>query len=179
MKKVFTLLFALYFFNAHAQTCTTTGFEICDSGATIRSDFRNAVQIEGTGAPLSIGAKYKYSNAVPELHLDAVVTINAIVNATMKDASNPGIDDDAAINELGVTASQVPLFAPRIAPDQILSCTNRSGYVEFTIRFYTHYNGNFAPADGTEIAVSNLNFLNYDLDGSTVGTDGWFKESGA
>jgi hypothetical protein len=179
MKKVFTLVFTLYFFCAHAQTCTTTGFETCDSGATIKSDFRNAVQIEGTGNPLSIGAKYKFSNAVPDLHLDAVVTINAIVNATMKDAGNPGIDDDAATNETGAAASQVALFAPHIAPDQILSCTNRSGYVEFTIRFYTHYNGNIAPADGTEIAISNLNFLNYDMDGSIVGTNGWFKETGA
>jgi len=179
MKKVFTLLFTISILSSRAQTCTTTGFETCDPGTTVSSDFRNAVQIAGTGNPLTVGAKYKFSDAVPGLHLDAVVTITAMVNATMKGATNPGIDDDAAVNESGTIASQAALFAPRIAPDQALGCTDRSGYVEFTLRFYTHYNGNAEPAIGSEIAVANLNFLNFDMDGLSVGSNGWFKETGA
>ncbi len=175
MKKVFTLLLVIAIFSAHAQTCTTTGFDMCDPATSVTTDFRNAVQITGTGSPLSAGSKYKFSNAVPALHLDAVITINAIVNATI----TGDIDDDGAVDETGVAASQASLFAPHITPDEALGCSNRSGYAEFTIQFYTHYNGNTIPAGGTEIAITNLNFLTLDIDGSATGINGWFKETAA
>lgn len=158
--------------------CTTTGFDICNPVTAVVSDFRNAVQINNTGAPLTAGAKYKFSNAIPSLYLDAVISIDAMVNATMAGANAPTIDDDNAADESGVPGTQMDLFAPRIAPDQALSCTDKWGYVEFTVKFYTHYNGNGAPLPGSEIAVSNLNFLHFDIDGFKQSNDGWFKETG-
>jgi hypothetical protein len=179
MKKIFTLLFTLSFACiSFAQTCTTSGFNICDPATSVSSDFRNAVQIPGTGSPLSIGSKYKFNNAVPSLGLDAVITINDIVNATMTYGGNTHIDDDGIANETGVSGSGASFFSPRIAPDQNLSCADRSGYVEFTIQLYTHYNGNSIPTAGTEMAIRNLNFLNFDMDGFLVGNNGWFKETG-
>ena len=179
MKKIFTLL--VVFFTtviSFAQTCTTSGFEVCTPGTAVSSDFKNAVQITGTGNPLTAGAKYKFNYAVPLLNLDAVITIDAIVNATIIPAGNSNsIDDDGVVNETNA-ASQASLFSPRIAPDQALSCTNRSGYIEFSVKFYTHYTGNGAPITGTEMAVANLNFLNFDMDGFTTGNDGWYKEIG-
>lgn len=173
MKQVFTLLLVAIIGGAQAQTCTSNGFEICNPGSALSTDFRNAIQITGTGQPLSVGAKYKFSNAVPGLHLDAVITIDAIVNATLKG----NLDDDNATDETGVAASQASLFAPHIAPDETLSCFNRTGYVEFTLQFFTHYNGNAAPVKGTEIALANINLLNFDIDGMAVGTNGKFKET--
>ena len=179
MKKIFTLSFTLLaLISLNAQVCTTSGFDVCDAGTGVVSDFRNAVQIAGTGAPLTVGAKYKFNNAIPSLNLDAVISIDAIVNATMAGAASPGIDDDGAADESGSASSQIALFAPRIAPNQMLSCSNKSGYVEFTVKFYAHYSGNAMPTNGTEIAVSNLNFLHFDMDGSMQGSDGWFKEIG-
>ncbi len=179
MKKIFTLFFtAVVAISLQAQVCTTTGFDVCAPGSGTVSDFRNAVQIAGSGTPLTVGAKYKFNNAIPSLNLDAVITINAIVNATMAGAASPNIDDDGAADETGTLSSQVALFAPRISPDQLLSCTNLTGYVEFTVRFYTHYIGNNPPAPGSQIAVSNLNFLHFDMDGSSQGNDGWYKEIG-
>jgi Secretion system C-terminal sorting domain len=178
MKKIFTLtLAALTAFGLQAQVCTTSGFDAC-SGNGVVSDFRNAVQISGTGAPLTIGAKYKFNNAIPSLGLDAVITIEDMVNATMTGAANANIDDDGVANETGTAGAHAALFAPRIAPDQVLSCSNRTGYVQFTIKFYTHYSGNAAPAGNAQIAVANLNFLHFDMDGSVVGNNGWFKEIG-
>lgn len=179
MKKIFTIFFAaVVSISLQAQVCTTTGFDICNAGSGTVSDFRNAVQIAGSGTPLSVGAKYKFNNAIPSLNLDAVITINAIVNATMTGAASPNIDDDGAADETGTLSSQIALFSPRIAPDQLLSCTNRTGYVEFTVMFYTHYIGNNLPAPGLQMAVSNLNFLHFDMDGSSQGNDGWYKEIG-
>jgi Secretion system C-terminal sorting domain len=179
MKKIFTLAIALLSATIlQAQVCTTTGFDVCTSGSGITSDFRNAVQITGTGSPLTVGAKYKFNYAIPSLNLDAVISIDAMVNATLTGASNANIDDDNSADETNVSGSQASLFSPRIAPNQSLSCTNRTGYVEFTVKFYTHYSGNAAPVAGTEMAVSNLNFLHFDMDGFTQGNDGWYKEIG-
>lgn len=179
MKKIFTLLFALSIaFISYAQTCTTSGFNICDPATAVSSDFRNPVQINGTGAPLSPGSKYKFSNAIPFLNLDAIISIDAIVNANMTSSGSYTIDDDGIANETGIAGSGASFFSPHIAPDQKLSCADRSGYIEFTIKLYTHYNGTAAPAAGTEMAVANLNFLSFDMDGLTVGTNGWFKETG-
>jgi hypothetical protein len=179
MKKIFTCLFTLVFtYTSFAQICTTSGFNVCDPSIAISSDFRNAVQLSGTGSPLAPGSKYKFSNAIPSLGLDAVVSIDAIVNATMTSSGNTSIDDDGITNESGIAGSGAALFSPRIAPDQKLSCTNRSGYVEFTIKLYTHAYGTAAPVAGTEMAIVNLNFLNFDIDGSAVGNNGWLKETG-
>jgi len=180
MKRIFTLLLALIIgIVSNAQVCTTTGFTTCEAPSAINSDFRNGVQVSGTGSPLTVGAKYKFSNAVPAFNLDAIVSVDAIVNATMQGAANPSIDDDAATNEMNTAASQATLFAPRIAPDQKLSCSDRSGYVEFSIKFYTHYSGTALPVTGSEIALQNLNFLQFDMDGFAVGNNGWFKETGS
>ncbi|MGG9960166.1 T9SS type A sorting domain-containing protein [Ferruginibacter sp. SUN106] len=177
MKKIFTLVIAIAAgFIATAQTCTTSGFDICDPAKSVSSDFRNAVQLNGTGSPLTVGAKYKFSNAIPALNLDAVISIDAIVNATLAGAGSPTIDDDGIVTETGAAGSGASLFSPRIAPDQQLSCTSRSGYVEFSIKFYTHSSGNGAPVSGTEMAVANLNLLSFDMDGFNVGNNGWFKE---
>ena len=174
MKKISTLLFALSAtLISHAQVCNTSRLSICTDNT---SDFKNAVQIAGTGSPLSVEAKYKFSNAIPNLNLDAILSIDAIVNATMAGAANPTIDDDNVADGNNITGNLAALFSPRIAPDQKLSCTDLSGYVEFTVKFYTHYSGNAMPPPGTEMAVINLNFLQLDMDGFTVGTNGWFKE---
>jgi len=178
MKKVFTLLLILCTaIFLHAQTCTTTGFDKCTAGSGLTSNFRNAVQINNTGNPLTIGAKYKFSNALPNLNLDAIISIDTIVNATMADADGASFDNDNAADESGTAGTQAALFAPRIAPDQILSCTDRTGYVEFTIKFYTHFTGNNMPVSGSEIAISNLNFLTFDIDGMIAGNDGWLKKT--
>src|SRR4051812_19628163 len=104
MKKIFTLLPALIFaYISFAQTWTIAGFNVCDPATAVSSDFRNAVQLSGTGSPLSVGSKYKFSNAIPSLGLDAVVSIDAIVNATMAVNGNTAIDDDGIANESGVT----------------------------------------------------------------------------
>lgn len=177
MKKAFTLIAILFFtIPGFAQVCTTAGFDVCTGSTAIVSDFRNAVQIAGTGAPLTVGAKYKFSNAIPNLNLDAVISIDAMVNATLAGALNPAIDDDGAVNETTIAGSQAALFAPRIAPAVSLSCNNISGYVEFTVKFYTHYTGNILPTTGTEVAVTHLNFLHFDLDGIVIGTNGWLKK---
>ncbi len=179
MKKFFTLITSILLtITIQAQVCTVSGFDVCTGNADVVSNFTNAVQISGTGTTLTVGAMYKFDNAIPSLNLDAVISIDAIVNATMANALNPTIDDDGAADETGVAGTQSALFAPRIMPDVSLSCTNRTGYVEFTVKFYPHYNGNTAPIAGTEISVTNLNFLHFDMDGFTQGADGWFKEIG-
>jgi hypothetical protein len=178
MKKIFTLSFALLItIILQAQPCNITGFDVCTPNSGPASNFNNAVQISATGAALTVGAKYKFDFALPTLNLDAVVSIDVIVNATMAGALNPSIDDDGSADETNTAGTQIALFAPRIAPDQILSCTNRSGYVEFTVQFYTHYTGNGAPVT-TPVAVANLNFLHFDMDGSPIGNDGFFREIG-
>ncbi|MEI9958060.1 MAG: hypothetical protein WDM90_17550 [Ferruginibacter sp.] len=63
----------------------------------------------------------------------------------MADADSASFDNDNAADESNTAGTQAALFAPRIAPDQILSCTNRTGYVEFTIKFYTRFTGNNMP----------------------------------
>lgn len=178
MKNIYSLLCCFIIpFALQAQPCTSSGFDICRSGIT--SNFKNGIQISGTGAPLSAGAVYKFANAIPGLNLDAVISIDDMVNATMSGALTPGIDNDAAADENGITGSQSQLFAPRIAPNQSLSCSDLSGYVEFTLKFYTHYQGNTLPTAGTEVAVANLNFLQFNLDGNSVGNDGWIKKFSA
>jgi hypothetical protein len=180
MKKFFLLSLAIFTtFFLIAQPCTTTGFDNCSGSSTVVTNFINATQVTGTGAALSVGAKYKFNNVttISALNYDAIVTIDAIVNATLSGAQNPSIDDDNAANETGVAGTQSALFAPRIAPDQTLSCTDRTGYVEFTVRFYLHYSGNGTPPTAA-VGLNNLNFLHFDMDGGTQGNNGYFKEIG-
>lgn len=178
MKHIFTFLFFLFtIIGLNAQVCTQSNFDACTGSSSITSDFRNAIQIAGTGNPLSVGAKYKFNYAIPALNLDAVISIDAMVNATMSGATSPNIDDDGAANETNISGTQAALFAPRIAPTQLLSCNDVSGYVQFTVKFYTHYSGNNAPVSSTEIAVSNLNYLHFDIDGNTQGNNGWYRKT--
>ncbi|MEI7736268.1 MAG: T9SS type A sorting domain-containing protein [Ferruginibacter sp.] len=175
MKNTYLLLCCFIIpFAIQAQPCTNSGFDICRGAIT--TNFKNGVQISGTGTPLSAGAVYKFANAIPGLNLDAVISIDDMVNATMTSAITPTIDNDAAADENGISGSQSQLFAPRIAPNQSLSCYDISGYVEFTLKFYTHYQGNTLPTAGTEVAISNLNFLQFNLDGSNIGNNGWIKK---
>ena len=76
MKHIFTILFFLFTIIAvNAQVCTQSNFDACTGSSAITSDFRNAVQITGTGNPLTVGAKYKFNYAIPALNLDAVISI--------------------------------------------------------------------------------------------------------
>jgi hypothetical protein len=180
MKKFFiSSLAVLSTFFLIAQPCTITGFDNCSNSSAVVTNCVNAVQVTGTGAALSVGAKYKFNNVttVSAINYDAIVTIDAIVNATLSGAQNPSIDDDNAANETGTNGTQSALFAPRIAPDQTLSCTDRTGYVEFTVRFYLHYSGNAAPTTAA-VSLNNLNFLHFDMDGGTQGNNGYFREIG-
>jgi hypothetical protein len=180
MKKFFiSSLAVLATFFLIAQPCTTTGFDNCSNSSAVVTNFINAVQVTGTGTALSVGAKYKFNNVatVSSINYDAIVTIDACVNATLSGAQNPSIDDDNAANETGTNGTQSALFAPRIAPDQVLSCTDRTGYVEFTVRFYLHYTGNGNPPTSA-VALNNLNFLHFDMDGGTQGNNGYFREIG-
>ena len=57
-------------------------------------------------------------------------------------------------------------------------------FVQFTIRFYVGdgVGGQQYPSDYTTIppsgGLTGLNYIHYDIDGSTVGTGGWFRETG-
>ncbi len=176
MKKIFTLFTAVLLYIAVNAQCTITGFDNCSgSPSSTVTNFNGAVLVSGTA--LTTGAKYKFNNITPGVA--AIISIDKMSNAIMTGSgvSNPSIDDDAAANETGTAGSHSSLFAPRIAPNQTLTCTNVRGYVQFTITFYTQYAGNSLPAT-SPIGLTDLNFLHFDMDGHTVGSNGWFKEIG-
>jgi hypothetical protein len=95
---------------------------------------------------------------------------------------NSSIDDDGATDQSGNSIAS--FFAPRITPDNTLTTTDRRGYVQFTIRFFIGNGtaGEQWPADYTTVpslgGLLGLNYIHYDIDGSTVGTAGWFRETG-
>jgi Secretion system C-terminal sorting domain len=176
MKQLITLLIGVLFYASTTAQCTDAGFDNCGASTANSTNFNNATLLSGTA--LSVGAKYKFNNVADGV--DAVVTIDKMVNATMKAAmvNNPSIDDDAAMDGPAANAaSQSKLFAPRIAPDEPLSGSDRRGYVQFSVSFYLHYQGNTLPT-AAAMQMSNANFLQFDLDGFYVGSNGWFKETG-
>ncbi|MFZ4059053.1 MAG: T9SS type A sorting domain-containing protein [Ferruginibacter sp.] len=183
MKQFFTFLTIALAATAQAQVCTTTnGIDNCPVNTTTSiTNFSNPTLFSGTA--LTKGAKYKFENVItivgtPNQILDAIITIDSLSNATMTNVTSPSIDDDGASDQNGATI--VGLFAPRIAPDVNLTCTNRSGFVQYTITFYPDFTGTTLP---TPAVVSNLNFVHYDIDGFPVnssagGVNGYYKEIG-
>jgi hypothetical protein len=178
MKKIITLLMGVLLYTALNAQCTTTGFDVCISPSPFVTSFTNPVQVAGTGSPLTVGAKYKFNNISPGI--DGIISIDKMSNAVMTGAgvASPNIDDDNAMDETGVPGSQASLFAPRIASDIALTCADRTGYVQFTVTFYVHTVGNAMPSSLLLVPLANPNFLHFDMDGHTVGNNGWFREIG-
>ena len=175
MKHVYILFIALIVcasLNAQTPSCTISGFDVC-TGASPVTSFTNASLVSGTS--LTVGAKYKFSNITSGIDpLDAIVTVDSKSNASLL-----VFDDDNAADETGVAGTQAALFSPKIVTDADLKGNARRGYVQFTITFYSHYNGNTLPPSGTlPVLVSNLNFLHFDMDGNKIGSNGYFKEIG-
>jgi len=174
MNKIFTLIAALILTaNTFAQTCTVTGFDVCTLANPV-TNFTNAVKVSGNEN--ANGAKYKFNNVttIAAVSFDAIVTIDGSSNATLYD-----FDDDDAVNETGAIGSQAALFSPRIGTNADLTNAARRGWVQFTITFYTHYNGNtLPPVTALPVPVANLNFLHFDMDGYTIGSNGYFREIG-
>lgn len=150
------------------------------------SDFRNGQLCGGTSN--SAGSVYRYKNVgnVNGTQINATITVDIIFQAVLDN-----IDDDASDDP----AVNIEFFAPRIGTDAAtLTTTDRRGYVQFTIRFYTeaaplntgfHTGAGAAAANNadftTTIPLSNLNMIHYDNDGNEAG-DGaggaWFRETG-
>ncbi len=144
----------------------------CGNNTSV-SNFQNAQLFSGTA--LSIGAKYKFSNMFTESNgnkIDGICEITKIVNARLLN-----IDDDLAVSTAsGQSVNAANWFAPLIRSDiNQFGCSNRTGYIEFTFTFYKQFTGTTLP---NEKNVSGLNFVHYDMDGSNVGTNGWFREIG-
>jgi hypothetical protein len=102
--------------------------------------------------------------------INATVTIDGVSNVSMT-STNFVIDDDAAVDQ--ANNSIASFFAPRITPSSNLAGSDLRGYVQFTIRFYL--NNSAVPNDGypsdylTAQPLVGLNYIHYDIDGSTVG----------
>jgi hypothetical protein len=173
MKQIFTLLFAVAFLSAQSfAQCTITGFDVC-TGASPVTSFTNAQLVSGND--LANGSKYKFNNVTSGIGaLDAIVTIDGNSNATLL-----SFDDDNAADETGVAGTQAALFSPKISASSDLKNAAQSGYVQFTVTFYLHYPGNTLPPVGVApVPVTNLNFLHFDMDGHTIGNNGYFREMG-
>jgi hypothetical protein len=157
----------------NAANCTPPVSETCPTGSTnLVSDFRNASLFSGT--PLTTGAVYRFTNiaTVSGQQVNATVTVDETNQAILDN-----IDDDAATDQSG--NSVISFFAPRIGPDQNLAAADRRGYVQFTIRFYKQIDLPVSNNDFATVALlQNLNYIHYDIDGSEVGTGGWFRETG-
>lgn len=178
MKQNFTFLLAtfMFFSSVMAQNPACSVLSNSCSGSSVASDFRSPTVFSGTD--LTLGVKYKFNNVITlpsgsnPATLDAIVEVSAISNAVMEDVD----DDNATSNASGTTINVPDWFSPRIKANVTnFACTDLRGYVEFTVTFYPHFTGNVLP---TAYAVSGLNFIHYDMDGHTVGNNGWFKEIG-
>jgi hypothetical protein len=167
--------------DCNSSNCTPPLSENCASGSTVITSFTGATLRAGSAN--SVGAVYSFYNVttVSGQQINATVTIDATSNVSMTGA-NFSIDDDAATDQAG--NSIAGFFAPRITPDQNLTTTDRRGYVQFTIRFFLEngtagqqYPDDFItpPPFG---GLSGLNYIHYDIDGTDVGTGGWFRETG-
>jgi Secretion system C-terminal sorting domain len=165
----------------NASNCTAAVSENCASGSTVVTSFTGATLRAGSAN--AVGAVYSFYNVatVSSQQINATITIDAISNVSMS-GSNFNIDDDAATDQSGNSISS--FFAPRITPSSNLTTSDLRGYVQFTIRFYVgngtagqQYPGDFStpPPFG---GLNGLNYIHYDIDGSTVGTGGWFRETG-
>lgn len=168
--------------SCNAGNCTQPTSETCSpGGSTVVTSFTGATL--RSGSPTSLPAVYSYYNiaTISGQQINATVTVESQSNCAMNGA-NFSIDDDAATDQGGNSIAS--FFAPRITPDQNLTNTDRRGYVQFVIRFYVSNAtaGEQYPGDYTTVPVgglTGLNYIHYDIDGSTVGTGGgWFRETG-
>jgi Secretion system C-terminal sorting domain len=187
MKKVYISLMALAFtINAMAQTAPGAApatFKSCSSTCTAASsicpagspntvtNFNDRQYVSGTGTDQnSVGAVWRFYNvatdntnpAIP-LQVNATITIESAYRATVV-----SFDDNNATDQNNVTLPN--LFAPTISADQILSNTDRSGYVQFKITFYKNKTTGAATkwdiTNYTEtVALTGLNYVHYDIDG--------------
>jgi Secretion system C-terminal sorting domain len=165
----------------NAANCTPPVSETCTGNSTVVTNFTNATL--RSGSPTSLPAVYTFYNiaTISGQQINATITIDAQSNCTMS-GSNFSIDDDGATDQSGNSISG--FFAPRITPSSNLTNTDLRGYVQFTIRFFLENGtaGQQYPADYTTVpaggGLSGLNYIHYDIDGSTVGTGGWFRETG-
>jgi hypothetical protein len=168
----------------NSANCTPPVSETCTGTSTIVTNFTNATL--RSGSPTSLPAVYTFYNVatISGVQVNATVTINSQLNCNMAGA-NFAIDDDAATDQSGNSIAS--FFAPRITGSGTFGTTDRRGYVEFTLRFFIEngtagqqYTG--APGDDYSTpppsGISGLNYIHYDIDGSTQGTGGWFRETG-
>ena len=167
--------------NCNAENCTPPVSETCSGNSTVVTNFINATL--RSGSPTSLPALYTFYNIanVDGQQINATVTVESKLNCAM-DGTNFVIDDDIATDQAG--NSMTSFFAPRITPDIDLGTADRRGYVQFTIHFYIENTiaGQQYPGDYTTLpaggGLQGLNYIHYDIDGSTVGTGGWFRETG-
>lgn len=127
----------------------------CPSGKTCAAN--------GDG-PAYAGAKYKYTNVITvgTTRVDAIVSVDAIVNATLNtfdDATpNPTGSSRAGggqyTTSFGVVVSEASVFAPQITT----TSKTAEGYVKFTI--------NFIDASGNPVVLKNV--YNNTLDAESV-----------
>lgn len=167
----------------NSSNCTPPPSETCPpGGSTVVTNFTNATQRTGA-SPGAIGSVYTFYNVatVSGQQINVTVTIDGQSNCDMTGAEFD-IDDDAATDQGGNSIAS--FFAPRITPDATLTTSDRRGYVQFTMRFYVGNGtaGEQYPGDYTTVpsggGLLGLNYIHYDIDGSTVGTGGWFRETG-
>lgn len=167
----------------NSSNCTPPPSETCPPGGpTVVTSFTNATQRSGA-TPGAIGSVYSFYNVatISGQQINVTVTIDAQSNCDMTGAEFD-MDDDAATDQGGNSIAS--FFAPRITPDNNLTTADRRGYVQFTIRFYVGNGtaGEQWPTDYQTLpsggGLLGLNYIHYDIDGSTVGTGGWFRETG-
>jgi hypothetical protein len=166
-----------------ANTCTTNaGIDVCPAnGNTVISNFQNgSVFVNNGNSGRAAGSVWRFRNiaTVTGQTVNVTITINAIYQAVLD-----AVDDDAAVDQ--GNASIASYFAPRIGPDQNLNNTDRRGYVQFTAAFFRNSTGinNNTNADfATVVSLTNLNYVHYDIDGSSENAGNpaaaWFREIG-
>ncbi len=167
--------------SGNSNNCTQPISEICQGSSTVITNFQNGTL--RSGSPTSLPALYTFYNVatVNGQQINATVTVDAQVNCDMGNGSF-SIDDDAANDQAG--NSIATFFAPRIRPASNLTNADVRGYVQFTIRFYLDNGtgGQQYPADYLTLppagGLSGLNYIHYDIDGTSVGSGGWFRETG-
>ncbi|MGQ0740153.1 MAG: T9SS type A sorting domain-containing protein [Bacteroidota bacterium] len=165
----------------NSSNCTPPVSETCSGTSNVVTSF--TTRTLRSGSPTSLPALYSYFNiaTISGQQINATITVESQSNCNMS-GSNFNIDDDAATDQSGNSIAS--FFAPRITPASNLTTTDIRGYVQFTIRFYVGNGtaGEQYPGDYTTVpsggGLSGLNYIHYDIDGSTVGTGGWFRETG-
>ncbi len=168
----------------NSNNCTQPTSETCPpGGSTVVTSFSGATL--RSGSPTSLPAVYTFWNiaTISGQQINATVTVESQSNCNMT-GTNFSIDDDAATDQVGNSIAS--FFAPRIrSSSNTLGNTDIRGYVQFTMRFYLENGtgGQQYPGDYTTVPPSGglqgLNYIHYDIDGSTVGSGGgWFRETG-